>query len=281
MFLIADSGSTKAHWALVVNKKLEKQVITKGFNPYFVSTEDICTLLEKELLPFIPKEGIKNVYFYGAGCSSEAKNAIVESALKKTIQTATIFVDHDLLGAARALFNSHEGIACILGTGSNSCYYDGKDIKENIFSLGYFFGDEGGGVHLGKTLMRYYLKNELPSDLRNAFQKRYSFTTEQILDSIYNKPNPNRFLATFSEFCSEHKTHAFVIDLIKKCFREFFVYQVTQYSNYKKVNTSYVGSVGHVYKDLLVEVAKEFDVKVKDVVRSPMDGLVDYHIKNI
>ena len=192
MMLIADSGSTKTHWCLVDNNG-KKLIQTIGINPYQMNYEAIKEVLENDLFPFLSSETIKDIHFYGAGCSTDQKCNQIDSVLQDFFKTANIEVHHDLLGAARALCGHERGIACILGTGCNSCYYDGDEIKEQIYSLGYVLGDEGSGAYMGKLLIRDFYQNRMPADIQHLFQQDFNPVLEHILDNIYNQPRPNRY----------------------------------------------------------------------------------------
>src|SRR5665647_1869427 len=214
MILIADGGSTKTDWRLIKEGREYKQIQTSGFNPYLVGSDEIEEILWKELQPYIDNTSVSAVYYYGAGCSTPVKNMIVENAFEKIFPNARIHISHDLLAASHALCGDEEGIAAILGTGSNSCYYDGKDIKDGIFSLGYFFGDEGSGAYLGKQFLIAYLHNELPEEIDAKFREEYSLSNENILDGVYTKPAPSRFLASFSRFINENRDNPYIYNLI-------------------------------------------------------------------
>jgi len=280
MILIADGGSTKTDWRLIKEGREYKQVQTPGFNPYLVGSDDIEEILWKELQPFIDNMGVTVVYYYGAGCSSPIKNQIVETAFEKIFPNAKLFISHDLLAAAHALCGDDEGIAAILGTGSNSCYYDGKEIKEGIFSLGYFFGDEGSGAYLGKQLLSAYLHKELPSDIEKKFKEMYPKSLESILDSVYTKAAPSRFLASFSKFINDNREHPFIYNLITQAFRAFYKYQVCCYPKHQEVPVHFVGSVAYHYRDILTDVGLEFGIKTGKFIKAPIDGLVEYHDGN-
>ena len=277
MILIADGGATKIQWVVIQEGKASEPIETIGFNPYFMAPQVLKNAVEKELVPFIKQGYITHVFYYGAGCSTPAKCGLVEDVLREVFDRADFEIHHDLLGAARALFNRQEGIACILGTGSNSCLFDGKNILENVTSLGYLFGDEGSGAYLGKLFLTEYLRNRLPEDIRQAFDKQYGFTLENILDSVYNKPHPNRFLASFSIFLGNHRNDPFVINLIRQNFRDFFRDQVTHYTGYREKQIGVVGSVGYHFRDIFEEIATENGLKVGKVMQSPIEGLADYH----
>ncbi|MCD4746156.1 MAG: ATPase [Bacteroidales bacterium] len=278
MILIADSGSTNTDWLLIDKLKKTKKYQTSGLNPYFIDTNGIEKIISKELIPIVEQNSISAVYFYGAGCSTLYKCFIVEEALQNLFKNATIEINSDLLGAAISLFGNNNGIACILGTGSNSCYFDGKKIAENVPSLGYFFGDEGSGAHLGKTLIKAYLLNKVPVEIKNAFNKKYSYTRENILDAIYNLPKPNIFLASFSEFFLENISNNYIREIILNCFREFFSNQIKKYKNYKKIPIGFVGSIAYHFKDILKEVAEENNVSIQKVLKTPIEDLQGFHI---
>jgi N-acetylglucosamine kinase-like BadF-type ATPase len=277
MKLIADSGSTKTTWALVEKGAIKQTIPTPGLNPYFHTSETIEAALMADLAPYLPCDFIREIHFYGAGCSTENNNNMLEEAMKIFFRKADVYIYHDILGAARALFGRGPGIACILGTGCNSCFYDGKEIKTGVVSLGYLFGDEGAGSYLGKIFMEKYLKNRLPADIRKEFDSIYNFKLEDILNAIYNRPFPNRWLASFSEFLAPRQNHPFVHELVRGSFNAFFTEQLSNYSNYKNVPVGFIGSIACFYEDILLETAKEAGISVETILRSPLDGLVSYH----
>ena len=205
---------------------------------------------------------------------------IVETAFEKVFPNARINVSHDLLAAAHALCGDTEGIAAILGTGSNSCYYDGKNIKDGIFSLGYFFGDEGSGAYLGKQLLTAFLHKELPAEIEKRFKEEYPKSLESILDAVYTKLAPSRFLASFSRFINNNLDHPYIKNLVEEAFRLFYKYQVCCYSRHKEVPVHFVGSVAYHYKDILTQVGLEFGIKTGKFIKAPIDGLVEYHKEN-
>ncbi len=280
MILIADGGSTKTDWRLIKEGREYKQVQTSGFNPYLLGSDEIESILWKELQPFIDNSAVSVIYYYGAGCSTPVKNMLVEAAFEKVFPNAAINISHDLLAASHALCGDEEGIAAILGTGSNSCFYDGKNITEGIFSLGYFFGDEGSGAYLGKQLLTAFLHKELPADIENKFREKYTMSLESILDAVYTKPAPSRFLASFSRFINDNRDHPYIYNLITQAFRAFYKYQVCCYSKHKEVPVHFVGSVAYHYKDILTTIGLEFGIKTGKFIQAPIDGLVDYHHEN-
>jgi len=280
MILIADGGSTKTDWRLIKEGREYKQIQTSGFNPYLVGSDEIEDILWKELQPYIDNNSVSAIYYYGAGCSTPVKNMIIETAFEKIFPNARLYVSHDLLAASHALCGDEEGIAAILGTGSNSCYYDGKDIVQGIFSLGYFFGDEGSGAYLGKQLLTAFLHKELPDDIDAKFREKYPMSPESFLDSVYTKPAPSRFLASFSNFINENRDHPYIYNLIAEAFRAFYKYQVCCYPKHKDVPVHFVGSVAFHYRDILTKIGLEFGVHTGKFIKAPIDGLVEYHHEN-
>ena len=277
MILIADSGSTKTDWRLQDENKKIHQFRTIGFNPRFQSTKEISDSIAKDLVPKIVADKVNKVFYYGVACSSPDKIKIVEDALKNNFKNAKIEVNHDLLGAARALCQHNEGIAAILGTGSNSCYYDGENIKENITSLGYILGDEGGGAYMGMKLIKYYMEDELPEDLHQLFQQKYKLTNDQILDSVYSKPLPIKFFGSFTPFLLHNIRHPFINRLIYDAFNAFFQKQICKYSRHKEVKLSCTGSIAFYFVDILRQVASDCHVTLDKVIETPIAGLTLYH----
>ena len=276
MKLIADSGSTKTHWSLIENASIIKNIFTKGINPFYQSEDEIALELESNLLPELKGINIEQIFFYGAGCSFPEKKALVINALGRYFNGVSIEVESDLLGAARSLFLENKGIACILGTGSNSCFYDGKEIVENVSPLGFILGDEGSGAVLGKTFIADCLKNQLPAELKDKFLKQYELTPAIILDNVYKQPFPNRFLAKFTPFLLENIEEPTIFNIVFDSFDAFFVRNVMQYS-LEEVNVGFVGSIAFHFCDTLEIVAYERGIVISEIVQSPMNGLVEYH----
>ena len=277
MILVADSGASKSDWILIdgSNDFLSFQLV--GLNPYYLSTKETEDILSKELIPFIEGKRIEKLFFYGAGCSSVYKCMLLEDAFQKLFTNAEIQIESDLLGSARALFGEQEGIACILGTGSNSCYFDGNKVAENIISLGYFFGDEGSGAHMGRIFIKDFLLQNLPEALSNSFKSQHNYTRDNILDAVYNLPFPNRFLASFCEFYADNLSDKYIFELITNSFREFFINQVEKYKKFQKVPLSFTGSVAFHFEPILRQVANEFDLKIEQILKTPINALAEYH----
>ena len=278
MILIADCGSTKIDWCLIEDKKVVKQVFTSGINALLMTEEQIRQTIADELVPEIREFEIGSVYYYGAGCLFDDICANVRRAISANIPSAkTIEVDTDLLAAARALCGNEPGIACIMGTGSNSCYYDGKKIVDNVSPLGYILGDEGSGAVLGKLLVGDVLKKQLPAALCEKFLKEYNLDRQKIIESVYKKPAANRFLASLSPFLINNIEEPAVHRLVLNAFKAFFVRNIENYEGYKTMPVSFVGSVAFYYREVLEEAASSLGIKVGTVIKSPMEGLVKYH----
>jgi len=277
MKLIADSGSTKTTWALMaLSGKMLKEVHTSGINPFFLEYQEIIDLMDSELLPNISEE-ILSIDFYGAGCGSPEKIMVVRNALKHRFPAAVCHVESDILGAARALFGNREGIACILGTGSNSCFYDGKDIIGNISSGGFILGDEGSGAVMGKKFAGDFIKGIIPSHLADLFLKVYKVDKHEIIDRVYRKSFPNRFLASFSKFVAENINDPYCKNLVYTNFINFIIRNVEQYPDYNRYSVGFVGSIAQVFEDILLEAMQKRGLKIHSIQKNPIYGLVEYH----
>ncbi|MBK7666986.1 MAG: hypothetical protein IPJ32_06270 [Sphingobacteriaceae bacterium] len=276
--LIADSGSTKTDWVLIDRKQILSNLKTIGFNPYFQTKDQISLEIKEHLKPFLKEHisKIEHVYYYGAGCSKEVNCNIVLDGIHNALDLKNIDIHHDLLAAARALCGQKPGIASILGTGSNSCLYDGKNVIENVPSVGYLFGDHGSGANIGLTFIQAYFDDELPKKIKDDFEAS-GYHREEILNNVYKKPMPSRYLASVNKFVSENIKDAYVRKVVKNCFVEFFHKQIGKYSNSREYTVNSVGSIGFYYKDILAEVANEEGYKLGKVIKSPIDGLVEYH----
>ncbi len=282
MILIADSGSTKIDWRLIDDDTKIHQCCTQGFNPYNNSSEILSSIIKYELLHHFSQLNSQSkvyLYFYGAGCGATSNKDIVKTALHKEFPLATIEVNTDLLAAARATSGTNVGLVAILGTGANTCYYNGKGIIENIASLGYLLGDEGSGAHLGKTFIQSYLNKEMPEDLAIRFYERFKIGKYEILDAVYKQPNPNRFLASFSKFIYQNLKEQFVVDLVVDCFNQFFDKYICKYQKHNLVKLSCVGSVAFYYSNILRAVAANKGVSIDTIIEAPIAGLTLYHLE--
>lgn len=281
MILIADCGSTKIDWCLIENGKVLKQVFTMGMNAVMLTQEEMAQRIASELMPELGSpDGIDAVYFYGAGCISPEVCGNVAAAIRASIPAPVVEVHTDLLAAARALCGRRPGIACILGTGSNSCYYDGSDICDNVSPLGYILGDEGSGAVLGKLLIGDILKNQLPAHLCEKFLTQFDLDRLTIIRRVYKEPQGNRFLASVTPFLLQNISEPSVHALVLNSFKSFFVRNVCQYKDYASLSVNFIGSIAYYYKDVLAEAARECGCTVGTIIKSPMDGLIRFHSAN-
>lgn len=276
--LIADSGSTKTAWRLVTDSDKIKSIQTAGLNPYFKNTGQIKEELIKNLIPCIPKAvKVSKIFFYGAGCSVKEKISLVYKALAECFSEATIYVEHDILGAARAVCGSERGIISILGTGSNSCLYDGEKIITIIGGLGYILGDEGSGTHIGKTIISAYLNHDMPSALEDKFRTLYKLNKTSIIHHVYQMENANLFLSSFSLFAQKNISHPFMKKIVSECLGNFLDMHVCKYPDYINFSSGFTGSIAYHFKDLLVEECKKRSIKIGNIIKEPIEGLFKYH----
>ncbi|OIP83313.1 MAG: ATPase [Porphyromonadaceae bacterium CG2_30_38_12] len=276
MTLIADSGSTKTHWCLMKKGAAIQHFYTKGINPFYQTSDEVGAEIDLHLMPEIKHFDVSTIYFYGAGCSFPEKKAVVADALRQRFQDASIDVQSDLLAAARSLFQHSEGIACILGTGSNSCYYNGVEIAANVSPLGFILGDEGSGAVLVKAFVADCLKNQVPSALKEKFLQQYELTPALILEKVYKQPFPNRFLASLTPFLLENKNEPSIYKLVMSGFDAFFQRNVMGYT-LNNLKVSFVGSMAYYFADILKISAIKNGIELGKIVQSPMDGLLNYH----
>ncbi len=274
--LIADSGSTKTEWCLLQDNK-KKKITTQGLSPYFLNEEQISDILKKELIPKLKDAVPGEVFFYGTGCSNPANAAIVKRAIHRHFKKAIIQVQHDLMGAAKALCGNEKGVACILGTGSNSCYYNGKKIIKNSPGLGYVLGDEGSGAYLGKKVVQYFLYNTFDEDLMERFKAKFNTTAVEILEAVYKKPLPNRYLAGFAIFLAENRGHYMIENIIEDGLNDFFFNHVYKYRESWIMPLHFIGSIAYGFKDVLQDLCDSYELQLGRVLKNPMEGLIKYH----
>ena len=280
MIIIADGGSTKTNWCLITEEGKKVYFNTEGYNPYFSSKEYITQSLNESLPTDLEIGKITEVNYYGAGCSVDDKKKIVEEAMEAVFVNAKVNIGHDLLAAARAVLGVNEGFAAILGTGTNSCIYDGKDIIHNIDSLAYILGDEGSGCYIGKKLLGDYVRGYMPEAVREAFWETYKLTPDEVIDNVYTKPLANRFCAGFSKFVYDNTVNIeYSHNLVKSAFDDFFRNLVTHYPDYQKYTFNCIGSVGYNFRNILEEVVLENGMVMGNIIRSPIDNLVKYHLE--
>lgn len=274
--LIADSGATKAEWSLINNGQ-RKTILTQGISPYFLNKEEITALLLKELKPKLKNVPIDEIYYYGTGCANPDNAKLMKKAIREVFPEASIEVNHDLLAAARALCGDEKGIACILGTGSNSCYYNGKRIVSNSPGLGYVLGDEGSGAYLGKRVLQYYLYNTFDDELRGRFDVTYLTNGAEILENVYKNPLPNRYLAGFVMFLAENRGHYMIENIIEDCLNDFFFTHLCKYKEIWTQPVNFVGSVAYGFRDVLEDLCRSYEFELGKVLKKPMSGLIEYH----
>ncbi len=274
--LIADSGATKCEWCLLQDGK-KKTILTQGISPYFLNTVQIIELLQKELLPKLKGSKINEVYFYGTGLSNANNVPIIKSAFKKLFPVAKVEINTDILAAARALCGKQKGIACILGTGSNSCFYNGKKIIKNSPGLGYILGDEGSGAYLGKKVVQYYLYNTFDADLMSRFDAKFTTNKVEILENVYKQPLANRYLASFTVFLAENRGHYMIENIIEDGLNDFFFTHLYKFRESWIMPINFIGSVAFGFKDILKELCNTYELELGNVLKKPMDGLVKYH----
>lgn len=280
MIIIAESGSTKCDWAIVQNDgKIVSQFSTIGFNPYFHSKEFILKELHTNRGHFPPVKRVDKVFFYGAGCSAPHLNKIIWESMDYFFPNAEIEVDHDLVGAAYSTFQGEANISCILGTGSNSCYFDGKKIKEEVPSLAYILGDEGSGSYFGKELLRDYFYKRLPKEIKDPFEKEFAPTKDKIIKAVYNEEHANVYLAGYMHFVSSFKDHPFIHKMIFNGLSKFLEIHVECFKNAKNLPINFVGSVAYYNENILKEAAEKKDLKIRNIIKKPLQGLIDYHLK--
>ncbi len=274
--LIADSGATKAEWCLVKDNK-RKTIFTQGISPYFLSTAQIKDLVENELKPHIKKASVDQIFYYGTGCANPDNAKSVKKALQQVFPGSAVTVNHDLMAAARSLCQHQKGIACILGTGSNSCFYNGKKIVKNSPGLGYVLGDEASGAYLGKKVIQHYLYKTFDDDLVARFDAKYVTNASEILENVYKKPLPNRYLATFTMFLAENRGHYMIENIIEDGINDFFFTHLCKYKEAWNLPVNFVGSVANGFKDVLQQLCQSYEFELGAVLKNPMQGLVEYH----
>lgn len=279
MILIADGGSTKTDWALVEGRNIKTTFSTRGMNPYNVSDATMRKEIEDNILPHTNVNNIYEIYIYASGCSAKVKQDEVVAWFKPYFPYAKICVEGDLLGAARATCGRNAAIAAILGTGSNSCLYDGENIVENVASLGYVLCDEGAGTNIGKLILRDYLRGRMPEELSQKFSQIHQGEESDFLNKLYKEESPNYYLASFARFAIENKTHPYCKGVIMQAFESFFKEQITYYTAYNKYVINVVGSIACLATEELKEVASKYDMVINNVIKKPLKALVEYHIQ--
>lgn len=276
MILIADSGASKTDWRILSEKGVVGHHRGIGFNPNYQTAEEMSSELQDDFLLNI-QDDIDTIYYYGSGCASKKNRLQVESALKSVFRVAEINVDHDLMAAARATCGHHSGIACILGTGSNSCDYDGEFIVDTRPAPGYVLGDEGGGAYIGRKFLQDFIHEEMPKKLREKVLDKFQLDNNMIIESVYQRPFPGRYMASFCRFITEHVHDPYCYMLYYNSFQDFFKKHVMKYEGYKKKEVNFVGSIAFYNSDILRSAAYDVDIHVNLIIESPIEGLTLYH----
>lgn len=280
MILIIESGSTKSDWVLL-NQGEKTYFSTIGLNPYFHTEQDVEQAIKGNSELYSLNNQVSAIYFYGAGCSAEHLNAIIERGIQKVFTKAIVSVDHDLNACAYATYNGEPAISCIIGTGSNSCFFDGEIVSEKVPALGYILGDEGSGTYMGKRLLADFLYHRIPQEMALAFQKETGLDKDSIVNNVYKQPNANVYLASFVPFIQKFSETTYVKELVLTGFKQFLDVHVCCYDNYKNYPVHFVGSISRIFKNELELACKHFDIKLGDIVQKPVDGLVQYHERYI
>ena len=290
MRLIIDAGSTKMDWILLDGNAVIQRFTTEGFNPNYAETQfldNIIRLVETRFIaspkcetPFSRRDkstSLQGIYYYGTGCGSEQNCFLIKEVFLHHFPNAETYVAHDLVAACHALLGRDRGIACILGTGSNSCLYDGEHIVDKAVSLGYLVGDEGSGMHIGREVVRAYFYGFMPEDLRQKFETKYHLELKDFIHRLYHEGQSSKYLASFARFAGENQTHPYIQDLVKDCFKAFIEAFVLRYADCKSLKISFIGSVAFHFKDLLKESLTEYGLTMGEVMQTPAEGLIKYY----
>ncbi|RNI36699.1 N-acetylglucosamine kinase [Hanamia caeni] len=276
--LIADSGSTKTEWCLIKNKA-KTLFTTQGLSPYFVNEAQAEQILSNEVIPMLKRNKIDEIFFYGTGCKNPANIQMFKKVFKKVFPGAKATVDNDLSGAAKGLCGDEKGIACILGTGSNSCFYNGKKIVRNSPGLGFILGDEGSGAYLGKKVIQHYLYRIFDNELREKFDAAFQTSDNEILESVYKKPLPNRYLASFVAFLVKNRGHYMIENIIEDGLNDFFFTHVISYKESPKLPIHFTGGIAYGFREVVEQLCLNYDLQPGNFLRTPMEGLIKYHQK--
>lgn len=280
MLLVADSGSSKADWILTLSDTENIPFRTSGINPFFLSEKDIIKIFQNtlEIQPYTDQ--VKEIYFFGAGCSSPDRREHISNALSKIFKNAFISVDIDIIASIYATSGNSKGICCIIGTGSNITYFDGTKIHHSKHGLGYILGDEGSGTWLGKQLITSFLYGTMPEKLSDEFYLKYKIDKESIIKHVYQQPSPNFYLASFAPFLSEHIDDPFIINILKKGFGEFIETNIKSYPDYKDQTCHFVGSIAYHFSDVLKELCTANNINVGKILKHPIEELSRFILKN-
>src|SRR5579859_326280 len=280
MIIVADSGGSKIDWRLLKKDGTIGQANSAGFNPYYQPLEHLKKIIRESLLPQV-HETVSKIFYYGTGVSSDKNVQSIQAVFAEHFPQAKIEVGWDLLAAARALCGHEPGIACILGTGSNSCLYDGEKIIDNVANLGWILADEGSGTYLGMQLIFDYFRKEMPESLARQFHARFPWSREEVLEKVYQHEKPGAFLASFAKFIFQHLKEPYCYKLAYKGFSDFFENNVMKYENYENLKVHFTGSIGFYFSDVVRQVANDKGITVKNILEGPIAGLTLYHQKDL
>lgn len=282
MIAIVDGGSTKCDWVILENTgKVSQKTESVGFNPNIISADLIPQEIEKNPHLFLIKNQLDYVYFYGSGCGTAENALLVETQLQKVFPYSKVTVKEDLTAAAYAAYKGKPAIVCILGTGSNSCYFDGKSVRRDLPSLGFLIGDEGSGSAIGKHLVRRFFMKKLPQDLHQEFVETYHLTIDDAIKNMYHNPRANAYLAEFNKFVIQRKQHPYFQNMVFDEMKNFFEYQVLPYEEAREAEINFIGSIAYYYEDVLRAAAAELNLTVGHIVQKPIESLVEFHQKYI
>lgn len=273
MKLIIDAGSTKMEWILLDGNVVKQRFQTEGFNPNYSDRQCLVETCHGASLP----NGIQSIHYYGTGCGNEQNCQIIKEVFQGRFPDAEIHVTHDLMAACHAVLGHEKGIACILGTGSNSCHYDGENITEKAVSLGYMVGDEGSGMHIGREMVRAYFYGFMPKDLRQRFDAEYHLELKDFIQHLYHEAQPSKYLATFAKFAGENQSHPYINGLVKGCFKDFIEAFILRYENCESMKICFIGSVAFHFQDILKESLREYGLTLEEVMQAPAEGLIKYY----
>jgi hypothetical protein len=276
MKLIIDSGSTKADWGLTGS---DIRFTSEGMNPCIINVERIRDIIRNAVKPELT-EKVSEIFFYGAGCSEENQKEVVREAFSSVFLKSEMHVDIDTMAAVNATCNGKAGIACIIGTGSNSIFFNGKNAEPNNYGLGFILADEGAGTWLGKKLITHFLYGLLPADLNKRFQESYSLTRDEAIQNCYGSTAANTWLASYAKFLVDNKSHPWVVNTVSEGFSEFIHLYVMNYQDFRKYPVHFIGSIAFLFKDILIDVMKSLQLETGSIIRKPMEGLLKFHSQN-
>lgn len=276
MILVGVSGSSKCDWQIIAEDKTISRFSTQGLNPIFHTEEEIYKHISS--IQELENKEIEVIYVYSAGCGSKSLQNVIIRAFSRAYPKSNYYVNHDIVATALATYEGEPSISCILGTGSNACYFDGDIVRQEVPALDYVLGDEGGGSNYGKQLLHAFLYKKLPEELSEDFKNEYQITKEMVLENVYMKPYPNVYLASFMKFIQKHKDHEYMQAMIQSGMRSFMEYYILPIPKYNILQTHFTGSIAHYFSNELQAVAKDLEINVGKIIKEPIDDLVKYHI---